>query len=893
MTPIDPSDIASGIRRSFFRNHPACIAIAICAMVCARENCVASARGSGLAVSVTWKLVDNAPDGHFKSELDLRNDGAAPLPESWSLYFNSASKLKSDANVSDFELSHVNGDFYFLRPKDGLKPIGSGEHRRISLEGSPWAINVSDAPSGFYIVTGKEGAATEPVIVPLQIEPFPPADKLHRGAADAIPVLTTKLRFLENEALTKLPPEQLVKVVPTPSSIDHLPRSVLLKAPLTVFCEPSLLNEAQFLAGAFGELMNRRVAVEEGILKSAAADSVRLRIGKVTVAGRLKRKGDEAYALTVRPQDGIEITGSDAAGVFYGIQTLRALLPVESYREKNSELRIEAVRIADSPRFRYRGLHLDVARNFQPKDTVEKLLDLMAFYKLNHLHLHLTDDEGWRIEINELPELTEVGGRRGHTLDEAESLIPSHGSGPFANAKVSAGSGYYSQDDFVEILRYADMRHIQVVPEVDLPGHARAAIKSMEARQSRFLRQGREDAGDATLLREPGDESKYESVQMWHDNVVDVGRDATYRFLDIVVGELSEMYQRAGVVLTSVHLGGDEVPSGAWEESAACRKIKLDVNLKIPRRGQLEMYFLNRASEIIRRRSIQPACWEDCLLLEVTQDGFAGDRRREAGKPTPTAYVWNNVWGWGREDAAYRLANAGFDVVLCNATHLYLDLACEKDPLDRGYYWAGFVGMRAPFEFIPLDIFKNANTTSMGDVVREKTLSDRIRLTESGANHILGIQGQLWGENLRSGRSVEYMGFPRIVALAERAWARSPDWAHISDSAVRNLELQRDWNQFANRLGQRELPRLDYIAGGVQYRLPPPGAAVREGRLRANVTFPGLSIRYTTDGTEPDVSSHLFQEDIPLLPNIKLRSFDTRGRGSRTVNVNIGEINAD
>jgi hexosaminidase len=245
------------------------------------------------------------------------------------------------------------------------------------------------------------------------------------------------------------------------------------------------------------------------------------------------------------------------------------------------------------------------------------------------------------------------------------------------------------------------------------------------------------------------------------------------------------------------------------------------------------------------------------------------------------------VWGWGEEDAAYRLANAGFDVVLCNATNLYFDLACEKDPLEPGYYWAGFVSTRAPFEFIPLDMFKNPERTSMGQAVRAENLSARTRLTPRGANHIIGIQGQLWGENLRSQQLLEYMGFPRIIAMAERAWATAPDWSEISDAPTRKLQLQRDWNQFANRLGQRELPRLDFLSGGVNYRLPPPGAVVRDGHVSANVAFPGLSIRYTTDGTEPDSGSAVFQDRIPRSSIIKLRSFDTRGRGSRIIDVGI------
>ena len=158
-----------------------------------------------------------------------------------------------------------------------------------------------------------------------------------------------------------------------------------------------------------------------------------------------------------------------------------ALLPIESYKERGKSIALPAVHIVDAPRFHYRGQHLDVARNFQSKESVEKLIDLMAFYKLNYLHLHLTDDEGWRIEIKQLPELTAVGGRRGHTLDEANWLQPSQGSGP--DPKAAPGSGFYTQRDFIEILRYARERHIKVIPEIDLPGHARAAIKSMQSRE--------------------------------------------------------------------------------------------------------------------------------------------------------------------------------------------------------------------------------------------------------------------------------------------------------------------------------------------------------------------------------------------------------------------------
>jgi hexosaminidase len=345
------------------------------------------------------------------------------------------------------------------------------------------------------------------------------------------------------------------------------------------------------------------------------------------------------------------------------------------------------------------------------------------------------------------------------------------------------------------------------------------------------------------------------------------------------------VYRRAGVPLTTILFGGDEVPQGVWEKSTACVSISSKPGSQIPRRGQLEIYFLNRASEILARHEIQPACWEDCLVMEIGDDPTAGHARRAAGKAPPTAYVWNNVLGWGREDAAYRLANAGFNVVLCNATHLYFDLACEKHPQEPGYYWAGFVSNRAPFELVPLDVFMNADRDGMGRAVPAAAFAGRQQLTEQGVRHILGIQGQLWAENLRSPATLEYMAFPRIIALAERAWAKSPAWATINDAAERPREIDKDWNQFANRLGQIELPRLDYLAGGVQYRLPPPGAVIRDRSVQANVELPGLSIRYTTDGSEPTDGASLYRSPIQTGGTIKLKSFDTRGRGSRTVTI--------
>ena len=212
----------------------------------------------------------------------------------------------------------------------------------------------------------------------------------------------------------------------------------------------------------------------------------------------------------------------------------------------------------DAPRFGYRGLMLDVARNFQPKAAVLRVLDLMARYKLNAFHFHLTDDEGWRLEIPSLPELTSVGARRGHTLDSSRFLPPAYGSGPDVDQPF--GSGFYSRADYVEILRYAAARHIEVIPELEMPGHARAAIKAMEARFRTLQATGDAEGASRFLLSDPEDRSIYTSAQGYHDNVMNPALPSTYAFIERVVQDLVALHREAGVPLRNLHVGGDEVP---------------------------------------------------------------------------------------------------------------------------------------------------------------------------------------------------------------------------------------------------------------------------------------------------------------------------------------------
>lgn len=212
------------------------------------------------------------------------------------------------------------------------------------------------------------------------------------------------------------------------------------------------------------------------------------------------------------------------------------------------------------------------------------------------------------------------------------------------------------------------------------------------------------------------------------------------------------------------------------------------------------------------------------------------------------------------------------------------------DPQEPGYYWAGFVETRHAFVFCPLEMIASAANDPMGRALPPERLAAMARLSDEGRTRIIGLQGQLWGENARSRARIEYLAAPRMVALAERAWAPDPGWSGIHNPQARAAAIESDWNEFANRLGQRELPRLDRAPLAYGYRLPPPGVLYDGRTIRANVALPGLALHYTLDGGEPGAASPRYTGPVQAGPQdrvFKVRSFDTRGRGSRTVTIEL------
>ncbi len=820
------------------------------------------------SLKISWEVLENnyQNEKKFLSEFTIVNKTKVEFPKTgWVLYYNYGRTVISA--TGGVEINHINGDFFKMTPTAQFAGIKPGDSLKIQVISSFWAINYSDAPAGLYFTF--ENDPTPKALNQLILKPFLTEKQFKRGSEDAIGMVTPSSIFENNKEIKDIPSDKLGKIIPTPASLLTKEGKFILTKETKVYYSPELAGEFEQLSAAWVKIFKSKPVISK---EANAKNIIRLILDK-------KASQNEAYSLRVIGDAGIEIKANSKPGVFYGIQSLKALLPVAVWKKPVDKIILDALEITDAPRFSYRGLHLDVGRNFVNKEAVLQLLELMGYYKLNKFHFHITDDEGWRLEIPSLPELAEIGGKRGHTLDEKMNLVPSFGSGPAIEG--SNGTGFYSRKDFIEILKYATARHIEVIPEIDFPGHSRAAIVAMKVRTERLIKLGKIEAAKKYVLEDPKDSSVYMSVQMWKDNVICVCQPSVYLFFEMVVADIIEMYKEAKAPLTTVHTGGDEVPAGVWEKSPLCKELfKTSSTTKSVE--DLHEYYLNNISAILRKYNLKTAGWEEIALRKTKVDGNTtyivnGYLSDQGFVP----YVWNNVWGWGAEDMTYKLANNGYKVVMCNVTNLYFDLAYNKSPEEPGYYWGGFTDVDKPFSFNPFDYYKTAKEDFFGNSINKNIFVGKERLTDFGKKNVLGIQGQLWSENIKGADLMFYLALPKMIGLAERAWAEEPHWATEKDDQKSQSLYQDSWQYFLNQLGKNELPRIDsYI--GVKYRIPLPGLKVEDGKVLANIQFPGLSLRYTTDGSGPTAASKLYTTPLTNKGIIKMKAFDINGRGSKT-----------
>ena len=814
------------------------------------------------ALQLRWRLKEDVFDearGASRVAFTLTNRGTRPLPATgWAIYFNALHDAQRDSVAPGFRIEEVTGTLQRLVPAPGFSGLAPGQSVEIEYRTS-LLTNRSFVPTGPYFVRDDAPELPHP------IEDFvaAPFERLPQGPGRDPRAVTPEAQYALDAQVRDIPLAELPLVFPTPVQAARGEGELHLSAMPAVEAGAELKNEAAFAGDYLGGYFVKG--------RPAAGPPLRLETGPVEGQG-----SPEAYSLRIDAKDGIRIVGKSAAGVFYGLQTLRGLLPAPSL---GKGFVLPALNVTDAPRFGYRGLMLDVARNFQAKPAVLRTIDLLARYKLNVLHLHLTEDEGWRVEIPSLPELTAVGARRGHTLDSSLWLPPAYGSGPHIDRPW--GSGYYSRADYVEILRYAASRHVEVVPEIEMPGHARAAIKAMEARARALAKAGDAEGARRYLLSDPDDRSEYTSAQGYHDNVINPALDSTYAFVERVVSDLAAMHQEAGVPLLHIHMGGDEVPGGVWERSPAVQAYLEDHGLASV--DELWFVFYGRVAEILKARGLAVSGWEEVATRKTKKDG------QPLLIPNPAfaergwrAYVWNNVPGWGAEDLAYRLANGGFEVVLCPVTNLYFDLAWNPNPEEPGLDWGGYADLRKPFQFVPFDYYRNVRLDRRGQPLDPAVFVGKDRLTDYGKANVLGIQGNLWSETLGGEGRLDYALVPKLFGLAERAWAPDPDWAVEGDPQKADPLYREAWSRFANVLGKRELPRLDRELPGLRYRIPTPGLSADGGQLRSSLELPGFTLRYTTDGSEPTAQSPELRGPIRLRGTVRVAAFDTNGRKGQT-----------
>lgn len=821
-------------------------------------------------LAVTWELIHNAGfvSPYGKASIEIKNTGKLELGSAnWLLYFNMLPRTvipSGDTVVAD--VVHISGDWYKLVPRNDfkLKPDSS---IKIYYDFEGFQIKKSDAPVGLYFVLyDDKGKETE--VVPVEkyvVKSFNRKEQQLRIPGDCEPLPTSENLYLEYKRIHASGVPSLLPLIPSPVQFERDSGYCQVDNKMTIYSDESSKPAAEYLASKLNEISGLSLKVEQ-----YPGD---LQAGIYLLAHGVKSDNPEAYNLEIKP-DHIQISGNQE-GIFYGVQSLLKLIPFKNYKNTSEQIILPAVVVYDTPRFKYRGLHIDVCRNFQSKDQMLKVIDLMAWYKLNTLLLYLTEDEGWRMEIDGLPELTEISSKRGHTLNESDWLHPSYGSGPFPEGE-NHGTGYYSRKDFKEIIQYAYDRHIRVIPGINLPGHARAAIKAMEARYQNYKTRGNILKAEEFRLIDPADRSIYLSAQYYNDNVVCVARESVYHFVETVVDEVLKMYDEAGVPIDMIYTGGDEVPEGAWTGSPLCKEL-LNELPEIEDPKNLQKYFLERIDDIFHNRNLKTCGWEE-IVLEKDADWNYSVTPDFSNKDV-IPFVWNSLNG--SQDLAYRIANEGYQVVLCPVTNFYFDLAYNNDPEEPGLYWNGFTNERDPWQMAPFNMFYTLTEDGMGCRIDQDEYTKMVRLKSDAKKNILGLQAQVWHETIRGGDMLEYYLLPKLIGFAERCWAQPEEWEEIIDKKERKLSMDRSWQRFEYTIYEQELPKLGYLNGGYNYRIPPAGATEKDGFLYVLPSNPSLKVRYTLNGIEPDNKSPIFKEPIKITGEIRLQVFDRSGSTSR------------
>jgi len=540
-------------------------------------------------------------------------------------------------------------------------------------------------------------------------------------------------------------------VIPLPQSVEVTGGRVTLHAGTILHASDSLQQIATFLREGLQELLPPAATPEK-----TPGPAIWLETG---LPGKR-----EAYRLSVTP-DRIQITGHDEAGVFYGVQSLLQLAAQSAD--------IPICRISDTPGLEYRGLHLDVGRNMFPLVFLKKYIDLMALYKLNTFHWHITEDQGWRIEIKKYPELQRVAAYRDETIIGHKKDSPHRFDG------VRYG-GFYTQEEVKELVKYASARYITVIPEIEMPGHASAALAAYPHLGCRG--------------------NDYRTATFWgvFDEVFCAGKESTFTFLEDVLDEILPLFPSK-----YIHIGGDECPKTRWKACPHCQKRIKEHQLKDEH--ELQSYFIRRIEKYLNSKGREIIGWDEIL----------------EGGLSPNA----TVMSWRGEEGGVESARQKHRVIMTPESHLYFDYYQSLHP-EEPVAAAWYTPLEKVYAYEPYP----------------RELEPEFR------KYIIGVQGNVWSEYLADPTQVEYMAFPRTLALAEMAWTRAE---------------RKNYGDFLERVRQNEellkKKRVNYFDRyeELQYEW-------KNNTLSLSSTLPGARIYYTLDGRDPSESDLLYKEPVRM-----------------------------
>ncbi len=550
---------------------------------------------------------------------------------------------------------------------------------------------------------------------------------------------------------------QEVNIIPRPDYVDVKQGSFVFNAATKIYYNTAAAaNSAKFLQS----FIKDNYGIQPAIQKGSTGNGIHF-----ITDNSFK---NESYELNIG-KNGVAIKGG-AAGLFYGLQSLLQMMPLEG----NAPLALQQVLIKDQPRFGYRGAMLDCGRYFFNPEDVKRFIDLMAYYKLNTFHWHLTEDGGWRIEIKKYPKLTQIGAWR-------------RGTQSFRNGEESFDrlphGGFYTQQQIKDIVRYAQDRSITIIPEIDMPGHTLAMLAAYP---------------EISCTGGP-----FKVLEHWgiQKDVLCAGNERTYQIMGDVLDELLALFPSK-----IIHIGGDEAPKDRWKECAKCQAKIRSENLKDEH--ELQSYFVKRIGKYLQAKGRRMLGWD-----EIMEGGLA-----------PNAMVMS----WRGEKGGIAAAQMHHEVVMAPNNYMYLDYyqgKKEGEPFNIG----GNLPLEKVYSYEPL---------SPG-------------IPKENQKYVIGVQGNIWMEFIHSVPKIDYMGFPRLLAVAETGWSKK----------------EKDYSHFLNRLGYN-LQWLD--KKNVNFRIPDPvglkDSVLSAKQFTVSLTPPiqGSEIYYTLNGDDP------MEKGIPYTAPVKI-----------------------